>query len=108
VSYRLSQHDLTHPVDNPSAAAIDVASSLTFTRAAKIFIEARDGFDPPADTPSPNPRIIEHQRPFPEARSLQVLNRFGGAAGQMLVAKMPSRVRGVDTGRVRGEEAIEL
>uniref|UniRef100_A0A7S1P3I5 Uncharacterized protein n=1 Tax=Vitrella brassicaformis TaxID=1169539 RepID=A0A7S1P3I5_9ALVE len=56
VQYLLTQHDLTHPVDSPSEAAIAMAKSLSFDKACVVKVGNRNGFDPPADTHTPAPQ----------------------------------------------------
>ncbi|CEL95750.1 unnamed protein product [Vitrella brassicaformis CCMP3155] len=92
VVYVISQHDLTHPVDSPSPAAIDIAKTLTFDSVNELSVCNADGFVPPPNTPSPRPAIIDHLQPFPTARQLQVLSSVGGATARLLAEKMPKKV----------------
>ncbi|CEM25188.1 unnamed protein product [Vitrella brassicaformis CCMP3155] len=94
VYYILSNHDITHPIDNPTQAAIDIASSLSFERAERVVVEKAAGFTIPPGTPSPAPAIISHLQPFPNATDLHT-RALGGAAGRLLAQKMPMRMRKV-------------
>ncbi|CEM14008.1 unnamed protein product [Vitrella brassicaformis CCMP3155] len=107
VEYLFTQDGLADPHTDPSQPAIDIASSLSFDEA--VWVEVRDalGFHPPANTPSPRPTIITHLKPFPKASQLVVASGLGGAVGELLAAKMPKEVRGVDVERgLGGEEKV--
>ncbi|CEM24574.1 unnamed protein product [Vitrella brassicaformis CCMP3155] len=92
INYTISQHDLTHPVDSPSQAAIDITKTLTFDRARYVAILNAPGFVPPPDTPSPHPAIIEQLQPFPKAKELDTGGAVSSAAGRLLAEKMPSKM----------------
>ncbi|CEM11835.1 unnamed protein product [Vitrella brassicaformis CCMP3155] len=97
VFYTITQHDLTHPVDSPSDAAVDVASSLSFDRAAAVFVQASFQQPPPSHTPSPQPTIIEHLQPLPRATTLLIHDRLGVSAGRLLADKLANHVAKVET-----------
>ncbi|CEM31294.1 unnamed protein product [Vitrella brassicaformis CCMP3155] len=98
VLYIISQHDLTHPVDSPSQAAIDIAKTLKFDNAHTAFddqqvcVRNAPGFVLPADTPSPRPAIIEYLQPLPTDTELHIRSPVGGAAGRLLTQKMRRKV----------------
>ncbi|CEM25072.1 unnamed protein product [Vitrella brassicaformis CCMP3155] len=92
VVYRLSQHDLTHPIGNPSQAAVDIASSLSFDKVGLVKVDNADGFVPPPNTGSPIPDVINHLPHFPRARQLRVYSGLGGASGRLMAQKMPTEV----------------
>ncbi|CEL93399.1 unnamed protein product [Vitrella brassicaformis CCMP3155] len=92
VTYTISQHDVTHPVNSPSQAAVGIAESLTFDKAHCVTVANADGFGPPPGTPAPTPTIINHLQPFPRAGALRICSAVGGAAGRLLAMKMPMRV----------------
>ncbi|CEM25323.1 unnamed protein product [Vitrella brassicaformis CCMP3155] len=93
VEYLFTQDGLTDPHTDPSQSAIDIASTLSFDEATDVRVENARGFHPPANIPSPHPTIITHLKPFPKASRLHVWSDFGGAAGQLMAAKMPEEVR---------------
>ncbi|CEM31354.1 unnamed protein product [Vitrella brassicaformis CCMP3155] len=92
LNYDISQHDLTHPVDSPSQAAVDIAKTLTFDNVEDVWVRNAFGFVPPPNTPSPRPAIIQHLQQLPRARELIIDSALGGAAGQLLAEKMPNKV----------------
>ena len=104
VVYIFTQDGLTDQHTNPSPSAIDIASSLSFDKAETVVeVKNANGFNPPANTPSPDPTIITHLQPFStQATELRVVSSLGGAAAQLLAAKMPN------VGRVDFEGAPEL
>ncbi|CEM31510.1 unnamed protein product [Vitrella brassicaformis CCMP3155] len=55
VTYTLSQYDITHPIDEPSQAAIEIAESLTFDSVREVTVSSAHGFGPPPGTPSHPP-----------------------------------------------------
>ncbi|CEM26342.1 unnamed protein product [Vitrella brassicaformis CCMP3155] len=91
VRYSLTNHDITHPIDNPTQAAIDIASSLSFERAERVTVERAAGVAIFPGTPSPAPAIISHLQPFPNARELRI-GLLGSAAGRLLAQKMPMQM----------------
>mmetsp|Transcript_17796 Transcript_17796/g.50561 ORF Transcript_17796/g.50561 Transcript_17796/m.50561 type:complete len:302 (+) Transcript_17796:1257-2162(+) len=105
VVYTITQHDLTHPVDSPSDAAVDVASSLSFDRAKKVSVQANIN-PPPPHTPSPQPTIIEHLQPFPQADTLRIHGRLNASAGRLLADKLANQVAEVVTVRVPAADAL--
>ncbi|CEL98156.1 unnamed protein product [Vitrella brassicaformis CCMP3155] len=92
VRYAISQHDLTHPVDNPIETAIEIAKTLSFDNVTAVRVCNAFSSVPPPGTPSPRPAIINHLQPFPGARSLDIVSAVGGAAGRLLAQKMPRGV----------------
>ncbi|CEM30277.1 unnamed protein product [Vitrella brassicaformis CCMP3155] len=104
VVYRLSQHDLTHPIVNPSQAAVDIAKCLSFDYVGYVTVENADGFVPPPDSGSPVPDIINRLQHFPRARQLRVYSGLGAAAGRLLAEKMPLKVGTVAFGSNVGAE----
>ncbi|CEM19220.1 unnamed protein product [Vitrella brassicaformis CCMP3155] len=92
VTYSLSQHDLTHPLDDPSQAAVEMASSLSFDKAEYVVVCDAISFVPPPGTPPPTPAIINHLQQLPGARDLDVYSAVGVAAGRLLAQKMPMQV----------------
>ncbi|CEL95752.1 unnamed protein product [Vitrella brassicaformis CCMP3155] len=105
ITYTISQHDLTHPIDSLSQAAIDIAKTLTFDNVQSVCVFKAYGFDPAPGAPSPHPAIIEYLQPFPRARELEVTSAVGGPAGQLLAEKMRREVVRVEFGRgVRAED----
>ncbi|CEM15871.1 unnamed protein product [Vitrella brassicaformis CCMP3155] len=104
VSYFFTEDGLTDPHTDPSPAAIDIASTLSFDKATSVEVKNAYEFHPPANTPSPHPAIIAHMQPFPEASELSVRSKLGGAAGRLLADKMPKKVGRVDIERVSGAE----
>ncbi|CEL94368.1 unnamed protein product, partial [Vitrella brassicaformis CCMP3155] len=92
VTYTISQHDLTHPVDSPSQTAIDIVKSLSFDKAHIVTVKNARGFVPLPGTPSPAPAIIEHLQQFPAAKELQICSGLGGATGRLLAQKMSREV----------------
>ncbi|CEM22719.1 unnamed protein product [Vitrella brassicaformis CCMP3155] len=92
VVYTISQHDITHPLDSPSEAAIDIAQSLTFDKVEWVSVHNADGFVPPPGSPSPVPTIINHLQPFPRVGELCVDSRLSVATGRLLAEKMPIQV----------------
>ncbi|CEM24572.1 unnamed protein product [Vitrella brassicaformis CCMP3155] len=99
INYTISQHSLTHPVDSPSQAAIDIVKTLTFDNVTAVIVRNAPGFVLPPNAPSPHPAIIDHLQPLPTARQLFVDSALGGAAGRLLAEKMPREVELVDFGR---------
>ena len=104
VVYIFTQDGLTDQHTNPSPSAIDIASSLSFDKAETVVeVKNANGFNPPANTPSPDPAIITHLQPFStQASELRVQSGLGDPAAQLLAAKMPN------LGRVAFEGAPEL
>ncbi|CEM03627.1 unnamed protein product [Vitrella brassicaformis CCMP3155] len=99
VKYVISEHDLTHPVDSPSKAAIGIAESLTFDGVRFVAVVDAPGFVPPPDTPLPHPTIINHLQQFPNSVGLlEIRSRLGGEAGRLLAQKMPTELRNVEFG----------
>ncbi|CEL99770.1 unnamed protein product [Vitrella brassicaformis CCMP3155] len=96
----LSEHDITHPLNSPSEAAIEIAQSLTFAKVEWVSVHNADGFVPPPGTTPPIPTIINHLPPFPRARELRVHSGLvAAAAGRLLAEKMPREVLRVEFGR---------
>ncbi|CEM02090.1 unnamed protein product [Vitrella brassicaformis CCMP3155] len=104
VKYTISQHEITHPGDSPSQAAVEIAETLTFDKARFVTVANADGFAPPPGTPAPTPTIIDHLQPFPAAKALEVRSALGGAAGSLLAEKMPREVNEVVFGSAVGAE----
>ncbi|CEL91920.1 unnamed protein product [Vitrella brassicaformis CCMP3155] len=105
VDYNISQHDLTHPIDSPSQAAVDIAQSLSFDNVWRVLVHNAPGFVPPPGSPSPAPAIINHLQHFPTARYLCVWSSVGVGAGRWLAQKMPMEVRRVQfDGAVSAED----
>ncbi|CEM31312.1 unnamed protein product [Vitrella brassicaformis CCMP3155] len=112
ISYTISQHSLTHPVDSPSQAAIDIAKTLTFDNVESVCVFNAHGFVPPPGAPSPQPTIINHLQQFPRSRqlyysrsSMEINSALGGAAGRLLAQKMPREVELVEfNSAVRAED----
>jgi len=99
VIYTIGPNDFTHPIDTPSEAAIEIASSLSFDKVELVRVDNAIFFALPAGTGSPVPDIINHLPHFPRARVLHVNGRLGGAAGRLLAQKMPMEVVKVAFGR---------
>ncbi|CEL99772.1 unnamed protein product [Vitrella brassicaformis CCMP3155] len=95
VTYTISQNDLTHPIDSPSQAAGEIASSLSFDNVSSVMVHDANGFDPPPGTTPPAPDIINHLQPIPRVHELCVWSAVGGAAGRLLAQKMPMEVEWV-------------
>ncbi|CEL93404.1 unnamed protein product [Vitrella brassicaformis CCMP3155] len=93
--YTISQHDITHSVDDPSQTAIEIAESLSFDNVRLVNAMSAYGFAPPPGTPSPAPAIIDHLQPFPAAKELQICSGLGGPVGSLLAQKMPMEVETV-------------
>ncbi|CEL91923.1 unnamed protein product [Vitrella brassicaformis CCMP3155] len=107
VYYRLSQHDVTHPLDDPSPAATDIASSLSFDEARRVSVHNANGFAPPPGTPPPAPAIINDLQQFPRAGELYFSSRLGVAAGRLLAQRMPREVvRVLFDGAVSAQDRI--
>ncbi|CEM14031.1 unnamed protein product [Vitrella brassicaformis CCMP3155] len=106
VQYTFTQDGLTDPHTDPSPSAIEMASSLAFDKVVWVDVENAIGFHPPADTPPPHPAIISHLKPFPKASELNVWSDLGGAAGQLLAAKMPKQLTKVYIYKVLGAEEV--
>ncbi|CEM31319.1 unnamed protein product [Vitrella brassicaformis CCMP3155] len=99
INYVISQHDLTHPVDSPSQAAIDIAKTLTFDKAERVIVRNAHGFDPPPGAPSPQPTIINHLQQFLTGTELYICSALGDSSGRLLAEKMPRMVEWVWIGR---------
>ncbi|CEM28703.1 unnamed protein product [Vitrella brassicaformis CCMP3155] len=104
VQYISNQHGLTDPHTNPSPAAIDIASSISFDWATAVEVGNASDLQPPANTPSPHPAIITHLQPFPKASELSIRSEMGGAAGRLLADKMPIKLDRVDIQEALGGE----
>ncbi|CEM01716.1 unnamed protein product [Vitrella brassicaformis CCMP3155] len=100
VVYAITQHDLTHPIDSPSDAAVDVASSLSFDRAEKVSVRGHIDPPPPPHTPLPHPTIIEHLQRFPRAGQLWICGWLCASVGHLLADKMANQVAEVVTRRL--------
>ncbi|CEM10248.1 unnamed protein product [Vitrella brassicaformis CCMP3155] len=93
VKYIFTQDNLDN-LDNPSPAAIDIASSLVFRTFAAV--EVGDFAFP--GTPSSSPSIITHLQPFPQPTQpdvdteLSVRSDLGCAAARLFATKMPKMV----------------
>ncbi|CEM35596.1 unnamed protein product [Vitrella brassicaformis CCMP3155] len=72
VSYTISQHDLTHPIDRPSESAIKIAQSLE-SRSVEVVVANAPGFVPPPGTQPPAPTIISHLQQFSISTHLRPL-----------------------------------
>ncbi|CEM32625.1 unnamed protein product [Vitrella brassicaformis CCMP3155] len=95
VGYAISQHDLTHPIDTPSQAAVEIAQSLSFDKVRVVEVHDDHGFVPPLGTIPPAPDIINHLQPFSRAGQLYLNSRLGVAAFRLLAQKMPMEVESV-------------
>ena len=106
VKYIFTQDGNTDPHTDPSQSAIDVTKTLSFDEATRVEVKNADGFDPPANTPSPHPAIISHLQPFPKASDLCVESALAGAAGGLMAAKMANKVEEVGIHEVSGGEMV--
>jgi len=92
VAYTISQDDLTHPLDDPSQAAVEIAKTLLFDKVKWVSVDNANGFVPPPGTTSPAPAIISHLQQLPTGRILHISSGLGGGAGRLMAEKMPREV----------------
>ncbi|CEL91926.1 unnamed protein product [Vitrella brassicaformis CCMP3155] len=100
VTYTISQHDITHPLDTPSQVAVEIAQTLSFDKVWRVSVSNAYGFVPPPGTPPPVPAIINHLQQLPRARELRVHSGLvASSAGRLLAEKMPRKLWRVEFGR---------
>ncbi|CEL95949.1 unnamed protein product [Vitrella brassicaformis CCMP3155] len=108
IYFAMAQHEINNTVDNPSKAAIDVASSLSFERAERVTVCVFTYPPPPPTTPCPHPAIIDHLRPFPKATQLDITGRLAATAGRLLAARMATQVAKVTISGFPTGEALGI